>query len=381
MFATNCFDTLIMSVPAESKFFSPCLLCPSITLRPRSREDSSLLADLEAGVLHHELFHSQCQDCEKSGHEAGEDLRIALCAWCKHLRIWHLLKCTFPAEKAPVEGVYVYPFREESGNCEFCQFLVRCRRNERDSSIDMTKSGTRTAFILSFANLEKDQAVSLCINDAISQSNSCDPFGRSLYAQGYVRWINWALISSWLYKETQKLANMANTVQEYLLDVRIVDVNQQCVRPLPDHAQFVALSYVWGINQINLFQLSTENLVELEKPGSLARHILPQTIQDSMEVCRKVGQRYLWVDRLCILQDDNSGHKTKQLDQMSAIYQQASFTIVASAGQDASYGLPGVSKPRIANQLIMPFRDFAVVERGPYFYNLVEGSVWYTRGW
>lgn len=68
------------------------------------------------------------------------------------------------------------------------------------------------------------------------------------------------------------------------MDVRVIDVNQQCVTTLPDHAEFVALSYVWGINQVNQFQLSTKNLIEMEKTGSLAQHNLAPTIEDSMEV-------------------------------------------------------------------------------------------------
>ena len=66
---------------------------------------------------------------------------------------------------------------------------------------------------------------------------------------------------------------------------------------------YVALSYVWGKDQSGY--CTTE--------GNLAAHmeridvaILPQTIQDAIRVTTALGVRFLWVDRLCIVQDSSS---------------------------------------------------------------------------
>jgi len=54
-----------------------------------------------------------------------------------------------------------------------------------------------------------------------------------------------------------------------------------------------------------------------------------------------MGERYLWVDALCIIQDD-SMDKEWQIARMGSIYSSAVFTIVAACGVDADAGLPGV---------------------------------------
>jgi len=59
-----------------------------------------------------------------------------------------------------------------------------------------------------------------------------------------------------------------------------------------------------------------------------------------------LGFRYLWVDALCIVQDDDYANKVGHLSVMSAIYGLATLTIAAGAGDHADYGLPGITSPR-----------------------------------
>ncbi|KAF1840365.1 HET-domain-containing protein [Cucurbitaria berberidis CBS 394.84] len=87
----------------------------------------------------------------------------------------------------------------------------------------------------------------------------------------------------------------------------------------PWSERYVALSYVWG-------------------PPS---GDWPQTILDAVEVTKRLGERYLWVDRTCIDQS-NLEEKMFLISKMDAIYEGAEFTIVCAAG-DARTGLPGVN--------------------------------------
>ncbi|MCJ1421747.1 hypothetical protein MMC32_008113 [Xylographa parallela] len=68
---------------------------------------------------------------------------------------------------------------------------------------------------------------------------------------------------------------------------------------------------------------------------------MPATIQDAMTVTSALGERYLWIDSLCIEQD-NEADKVFFIPQMAAIYGCAEVTIIAAATIDAHAGLPGI---------------------------------------
>ncbi|KAK8097529.1 heterokaryon incompatibility protein-domain-containing protein [Apiospora sp. TS-2023a] len=114
----------------------------------------------------------------------------------------------------------------------------------------------------------------------------------------------------------------------------------------------------------------------------------PPTIEDAINVTIQLGFSYLWVDRYCIDQTDEA-HKTSQIQQMGHIYNQAALTIIAAAGADPTYGLPGVSRARMSLSgaaVIKPLYSFGYdkYECIPTPANPISharGSVWAKRGW
>ena len=70
------------------------------------------------------------------------------------------------------------------------------------------------------------------------------------------------------------------------------------------NSQYVTLSYVWGASP--MFKLNMYNFERLSTPGSLEgiREDLPKTINDAILFMKAIGERYLWVDGLCLVQDD-----------------------------------------------------------------------------
>ncbi|PSN62948.1 hypothetical protein BS50DRAFT_455258, partial [Corynespora cassiicola Philippines] len=89
---------------------------------------------------------------------------------------------------------------------------------------------------------------------------------------------------------------------------------------------YLALSYVWG--SAKTIQTTKTNIGALEKQNSLIMHAgsLPRTIRDAMTFVKRLGQRYLWVDSLCIVQDDGV-EKHSQIAMMHEIYSAAYVTI------------------------------------------------------
>jgi hypothetical protein len=65
--------------------------------------------------------------------------------------------------------------------------------------------------------------------------------------------------------------------------------------------------------------------------------LLPRTIRDALEVTLSIGYRFLWVDSLCIVQDDDED-RDLQIDMMDEIYSNATLTIAAGTGLRKSIG-------------------------------------------
>ncbi len=113
----------------------------------------------------------------------------------------------------------------------------------------------------------------------------------------------------------------------------LVHVHRRCIVPAEPGVRYATLSYVWG--QAACTSLMKETIEVFEKDASLMDPDLPKTISDSMKLTAALGLTYLWVDRLCIVQDDIS-ERTGQLKAMGSIYAQSYLTIVAAQSHDAA---------------------------------------------
>jgi hypothetical protein len=87
--------------------------------------------------------------------------------------------------------------------------------------------------------------------------------------------------------------------------------------------------------------LKRQNKSQFFTPGKLAnvQKDLPRTIADAMTLVSQIGERYLWVDSLCLVQDDELD-KACGVQKMDLVYQGAILTVVAASGMDSNTGLP-----------------------------------------
>lgn len=108
----------------------------------------------------------------------------------------------------------------------------------------------------------------------------------------------------------------------------------------------------------------------------LKPNLLPRTIRDAMSLTTLVGERYLWVDSLCITQDDPTEMEV-MIASMDKIYSNAMFTIIAASGADANAGLPGLQEG--SGNVVTGFVEGVQLVKSAEL-DLSE-TTWLQRGW
>ena len=103
----------------------------------------------------------------------------------------------------------------------------------------------------------------------------------------------------------------------------------------PD-GHWVALSHCWGKKQNHPPKTTRANLSE--HLNAIPLSSLPRTFQDAVVVTRELGLRYLWIDSLCIVQDDEDDWYSES-EMMASIYEYAIITLAASSATDSTQGL------------------------------------------
>lgn len=151
---------------------------------------------------------------------------------------------------------------------------------------------------------------------------------------------------------------------------RLVDIDRGCVSDASLDARYVALSYVSGSE--GSFCADSALLRSLSSDGSLLNIVpkLPRTIKDAIDLVRGIGERYLWVDALCIAHNENDDIE-RSLWISNSIWSGAYLTIVAASGDDAYSGLE-LERPKFSGHAMS-----TVVEIEQEF----STSKYNTQGW
>ncbi|APA13169.1 hypothetical protein SS1G_14072 [Sclerotinia sclerotiorum 1980 UF-70] len=163
-------------------------------------------------------------------------------------------------------------------------------------------------------------------------------------------------------------------------EFKCIDVEQMCIVEPPEKCRYITLSYVWGTGK--KFVALKENYKHLSTPGGLTDYLgqLSRTIQDAIDVTKRLRERYLWIDSLCITQDGLE-EKQKALEDMGLVYSQALLMICAADDRCPDDGLSGLNVPRKISQHkreIMPGLTLAAQYA---FEPYVDTSIYNSRGW
>lgn len=141
---------------------------------------------------------------------------------------------------------------------------------------------------------------------------------------------------------------------------------------------YTTLSYFWGIGANGPTRTTKENLNEHMRGVAWAK--LTKTIQDAIRVTHGLGLKLLWIDSLCIIQDDQRDWENEAA-KMSDVFAGSELTIAAVAGIDSCDGLKFNS---VAPPIFDPPEDgySGALIRWPesYFHGLGLSHL-YSRGW
>jgi hypothetical protein len=308
-------------------------------------------------------------------------------------------------------------------SCSFCQFLHRLCITALPSKLLQALEEIKAALYIRggleswshfLQSVPLDDFISPCAHLEVDRPGS----DASLYLLPWVIWreddaenrpplnIHWravgeplfskfdaAMVNAWIslceasHQQTcgtkLSLEISSEMFRPYLIDIdtrRIVLADAESV--------YIALSYAWGKteeqsrNHSDIYQASST----ASTYGTRWQRFLPETIsrtvEDAIEVVKRFGLRYLWVDTYCINQA-SSPEKEHQIRNMDIIYEEAYLTIVALSGSSSETGLPGISVP--LETFLQPKADLGsktlIATRLPEFWSTIAESPWNARAW
>ena len=195
----------------------------------------------------------------------------------------------------------------------------------------------------------------------------------------------------------------------------LIDVHRLCLVPAEPRSRYVALSYVWGLE--TPFKTLKRNIDHLQQEGSLSEESLSpddtialstaarndhsaldyglatmaRTVRDAIKVTQQIREKLLWVDSLCIVQDDEED-KLEQISHMGSIYANAYVTMVAAGGTADSglRGIEGVTPPMVRPSEMPDYLRYRNSQRY-YSHSLyseikkhhakLQACLWNSRAW
>ncbi|KAJ4986068.1 het domain-containing protein [Stagonosporopsis vannaccii] len=123
------------------------------------------------------------------------------------------------------------------------------------------------------------------------------------------------------------------------LPTRVVDVgpDNDSVKLVESRGlqdEYICLSHCWGLEQI----ITTTKATIDDRKHGISWSLLSKTFQDAISMTRTLGFRYIWIDSLCIVQDDGDDWK-RESAQMASVYSNGYLTLAGTRSANGNGGL------------------------------------------
>ncbi|KAG1776011.1 heterokaryon incompatibility protein-domain-containing protein [Suillus placidus] len=352
------------------------------------------------------LYPGLIEEDEQRDHTPTLDNDALLCSICANLDLYQFFRDGVPERDQEIPLGSLSSILEKSYQCNFCRLIsfhvrqtrmldefphvdrsgIECKLSSRKSGVLWTYFPISERFSCYHLNIHVKGLRSLSIHlmqeDAFKFGRPTDFDGRRVKNT-----VDVGLVKKWIKVcqashryECGNIWATDNVDRKLPRFVRVVDVVSMAVIPAPSGCRYVALSYVWGGIGAE-YWTTKDNIVERSTPGGLNTANLPETITDSILFVRHLGERYIWIDALCIIQDD-SQDKFSQIHTMDLVYGLSYLTIIAAGGTTARDPLPGYRpRTRTLQQHIEVVQGLHLYAALPRLDEALALSTWNTRCW
>ena len=134
------------------------------------------------------------------------------------------------------------------------------------------------------------------------------------------------------------------------------------------HTPYVVLTHCWGLHPIEC-----KTMVDKVKGyyENISVNLLPKTFREAVEITLALEIQYIWIDSLCIVQDDEKDWQ-QESTKMASIWRGATLTLSASSAENSTQGCD-------ISDLLAPAIRFSTVPMIPgqkeAFFALRPGSI------
>ncbi|KAF1991024.1 HET-domain-containing protein, partial [Aulographum hederae CBS 113979] len=182
--------------------------------------------------------------------------------------------------------------------------------------------------------------------------------------------VDFDFVRSWMSacRESHGECNRSVYSDAAYFPMQVLNCDTAEIEPGSKSTKYAALSYVWGKEAS---QVITKDHSRFSS--------FPLLMRDAMFAAKKLGLKYLWVDRYCISKSDPL-LKHEQIKNMDHIYERAEVTLVALV-DDPFSGLPGVSTHSRATQPFLKLGRSQIIGAMHDPKELIWSSKWWRRAW
>jgi hypothetical protein len=202
-------------------------------------------------------------------------------------------------------------------------------------------------------------------------------------ATNFRLWNRWVNSCSESHKKCCALDHeLESFVPSRLVEIRMGDDGQSFTWRLVSRAnignvQYLTLSHCWGSStHTSLRNETMSTFIEFSEYAEL-----PKSFRDAFLITFSLGFRFIWIDSLCIIQDDPLDWES-QASMMGAVYKNSRCNIAATWAEDGNGGCFTRSKPMVLTLDLEPVGSMEVqLQPRTLFYDDLMEAPLNRRGW